>query len=129
MNRARNQFLSGAGFSLDKNGGIRRRDAFDLFQHSFQSGTATDDLLESARITVLVTGPKSFESSHRGPPCVRVPASVLDQLSKAARTLSSTTSSSNGFAMTSTAPARNACIRIFSSPSPVMHIVALLQSP
>src|SRR6266849_6975912 len=76
MNRARDQFLSSAGFTLDKNRGIGRRDPFDLFQHSFQSWTATDDLLESARITVLVTGPKSFESSHSGPPCARVHSSV-----------------------------------------------------
>ena len=55
---------AGAGFSLDKNGGIRRRDPFHLFEHRFQCRTATDHLLESARIAILVTGTKSFESSH-----------------------------------------------------------------
>src|SRR5258708_4750689 len=69
VNRAGNQFLSGAGFSLDKNRVIWRPDPFNLFQHRFQSRAATDDLFESTRITVLVTGPKSLESSHRGPPC------------------------------------------------------------
>ena len=55
VNRARDQLLARTGFSLDKNGGIRRRDALDLFEHRFQSRTIADELLESARISVLLT--------------------------------------------------------------------------
>jgi hypothetical protein len=33
VNRARDQLLAGAGFALDKNRGIRRRDLLDLFEH------------------------------------------------------------------------------------------------
>ena len=55
MNRARDQLLAGACFSLDKNGGIRRRDAFDLFEHRFQRSALTYDLLESALITIPIT--------------------------------------------------------------------------
>jgi hypothetical protein len=29
----RDQFLAGSSFSLDKNGGTRRRDLFNLFEH------------------------------------------------------------------------------------------------
>ena len=48
VNRARDQLLAGAGFSLDQHSGIGGRDAFDLFEHRFQSRTVADDLLESA---------------------------------------------------------------------------------
>ena len=41
VNRARDQLLAGASFSLDKNSGIRRRNAFDLFKRRFQSRTVT----------------------------------------------------------------------------------------
>ena len=33
MNGVRDQFLAGAGFPLDKNGGIGRRNSFDVFEH------------------------------------------------------------------------------------------------
>jgi hypothetical protein len=33
VNRARDQLFAGTRFALDKNGGIRRRDLLDLFEH------------------------------------------------------------------------------------------------
>src|SRR5260370_16915670 len=68
VNRACDQFLASACFSLDKNGGIRRGDALDLFEYRFQSRTATYDLLESARISSLVGGSESCNSCHERPP-------------------------------------------------------------
>jgi hypothetical protein len=64
VNRARDQLLAGACFSLDKNRGVRMRGAFDLFEYRFQGRAIAYDLLESARITVLVTGPESCDSRH-----------------------------------------------------------------
>src|SRR5882757_1342301 len=40
----RDQLLAGAGFSLEKNGGIRRRDAFDLCEQRLQRRTVAYDL-------------------------------------------------------------------------------------
>jgi len=37
VNRARDQFFAGSGFSLNENGGVRWRNAFDLFEHGLQS--------------------------------------------------------------------------------------------
>src|SRR5437868_9697739 len=69
VNGMRDQLLAGACFSLDEYGGIGRRDAFDLFEHRFQSRTVAYNLLESALVAVLVTRLESFrQSSHRGPP-------------------------------------------------------------
>jgi hypothetical protein len=68
VNRARDKLLAGARFSLDKNSGIRRGDAFDLFEHRFQRSTLTYDLLESSLITVSITVPDFFDSFHRVPP-------------------------------------------------------------
>jgi hypothetical protein len=64
VNRARDQLLAGTCFALDKNGGIRRGDPLNLFEYCFQSWTATYDLLESARISILVGGFESCNSSH-----------------------------------------------------------------
>src|SRR5258708_22954316 len=64
VNRARDQLVACACFSLDKNGGIRRRDAFYFFEHRFRSRTVTYNLLESALMTVVVTGLESFVRSH-----------------------------------------------------------------
>jgi hypothetical protein len=50
VNRARDQLLAGTGLSLDKNGGVHRRDTLDLFEHCFQSRTIAYQLLESALI-------------------------------------------------------------------------------
>src|SRR5882672_4425770 len=71
VNRAGDQLLAGAGFSLDKNGGICRRDLLDLFEHRFQGRTVAYQLLESAPITVLVSGPESCNSCHEEPPVPR----------------------------------------------------------
>jgi hypothetical protein len=68
VNRPRDQLLAGAGLSLDKNSGIRRRDLLDLFEHGFQSRAFANDLLESARISVLIDGPKSYDCCHKKPP-------------------------------------------------------------
>jgi hypothetical protein len=64
MNRVRDQFLASAGFPLYKNGGIRGRNPFDLFEHRFQSWAIANNLLESALIRRLITTPESLESSH-----------------------------------------------------------------
>jgi hypothetical protein len=69
VKRARDKLLAGTGFSLDKNGGIRRRDLLNLFEHQFESATVAYDLLESARIAVLVGGSESYNSCHGRPPC------------------------------------------------------------
>jgi hypothetical protein len=65
VNCARDQLLAGACLSLDKNGGIRRRHAFDLFKHRFQSRALAYDLFESAPIMYLVTVPGPSEGFHR----------------------------------------------------------------
>jgi hypothetical protein len=39
VNRACDQLFADAGFSLNQNGGIRRRDLFDLFERRFQRRT------------------------------------------------------------------------------------------
>src|ERR1700730_6878348 len=69
VNCASDQLLTGTCFSLNKNGGICWRDAFDLFEHRFQSRAVAYDLLESVLITVLVSASESCEPSHRQPPC------------------------------------------------------------
>src|SRR6266446_1365254 len=74
VNRPCYQLLAGACLSLDKNGGIRRCDALDLFEYRFQSRTITYDLLESAGISILAGGSKSCNSCHERPPCgIRCP--------------------------------------------------------
>jgi hypothetical protein len=57
VNRASDEFLTGTGFSLNQNSGIGGRNLFDLLEHRFQSRAPAYDLLESTRITVLVSGP------------------------------------------------------------------------
>jgi hypothetical protein len=64
MDRVRNQLLAGSGLPLYKNGGIRGRNPFDLFEYRFQSRTIANDLLESALVRRLITTPESLESSH-----------------------------------------------------------------
>src|SRR5258708_25202432 len=68
VNRTGDQLLACTGFSLDKNSRIRRGDLLDLFEHRFQSRTVAYDLLESARISILVGGSESCNSCHRRPP-------------------------------------------------------------
>src|SRR5579863_513894 len=68
MNRVRDQFLAGAGFSLYKNGGIRGRNPFDLFEHRFQGRTIAYHLFESALIRRSISTSESLDSSHRAPP-------------------------------------------------------------
>jgi len=65
VNGARDQLLTGARFSLDKNRGICRRDAFDLLKHRLKSRTCTYELLKSAMITILIAEPEFFATSHR----------------------------------------------------------------
>src|SRR5258708_6918144 len=48
VDRARNQLLTCARFSLNKNGGIRRRTTFNLVEHRFQRRAVTDELREPA---------------------------------------------------------------------------------
>jgi len=59
---------------LDKNRGIRGSDALDFSENRFQGRTIAYDLLESALISVPVTGRESLESSHRTPPLARLGA-------------------------------------------------------
>ena len=128
VNRVCDQFLAGACFSLDKNRGISRRDPFNLFEHRFQSRTVAYDLLESALIRNLTHDSRVSAKAPTENLLARVLQFVIGaQLSRAARTLPSRASSSNGFARNSTAPALNACIRIFVSPCAVMKMVGILQ--
>jgi hypothetical protein len=55
---ARDEFLAGACFSFYQNSGIRGCNPFDLFEHRFERGTFADNLLESARVTVLIIRPE-----------------------------------------------------------------------
>jgi hypothetical protein len=64
VNCLRDQLFAGACLPLDKNGGICRRDASDFFKDRFQSRTSAYDLLESAPIMYLVTGPGPSEGFH-----------------------------------------------------------------
>src|SRR5258708_88382 len=68
VNRASDQFLAGTGFSLDKNGGVHRRDPLDLFEHRLQSRAIAYELLESTLRRHLITTPDICESSHSEPP-------------------------------------------------------------
>src|ERR1700693_3889823 len=62
------EFLAGAGFTLDQHSRTGGRDSFDLFKHRFQRRTIADDLLESARVRILITSPQYPDSCHREPP-------------------------------------------------------------
>jgi hypothetical protein len=73
MDRVCDQLLAGAGFSLDENGGIRRRNPFHLFEYRFQSRAAAYYLLEPALIRYLLTIPEFLESPHREPPGAHTP--------------------------------------------------------
>src|SRR5580700_1933977 len=75
VNRARDQLLAGAGFSLEKNGGIRWRDTFDQFEYRFQSDAVSYHLFESALTVVLGDGSEFCDSSHRASPGARRPLS------------------------------------------------------
>jgi hypothetical protein len=68
VNSTRDQLLASPCFSLNQNGGISWRNAFDLFEHRLKSGALAYDLLEAPLITFLNNGPDSFKSSHREPP-------------------------------------------------------------
>jgi hypothetical protein len=64
VDRVRDELLAGACFSLDQYRRTGRRDPFDLFEHSVQSRTVAYDLLESALIRSLITGPQYLDSCH-----------------------------------------------------------------
>src|SRR3984885_1701893 len=64
VNRARDEFLARAGFTLEKNGGIGWCDSFDLSEDGFQRRAIAYQLLESALIMALATGLESCVSSH-----------------------------------------------------------------
>src|SRR5580765_7686265 len=98
VDRVCDELLAGACFSLNKNCRTGRRDPFDLFEHCFQSRTVTYYLLESALIRSWIARLQYPDCCHRGPLSPWVHVSCWAQLSRAARTLSSRASSSNGFA-------------------------------
>src|ERR1700747_1235227 len=54
VNRVSDEFLASAGFSLDQNSRVHRRNPFGLFQDGSQGRTGADDLLESADPTFLI---------------------------------------------------------------------------
>src|SRR6266849_708258 len=87
VDRMRDELLAGARFSLDENCGTRRRDAFDLFKHRFQCRTIADDLLEPARIRILITSPQYPDSCHREPPCTACTLSIGSTLQSYSDTL------------------------------------------
>ena len=47
MKGARDQFLAGAGFALNQDGGIGGRGGLDLLQHVAQRGAGADDFAEA----------------------------------------------------------------------------------
>jgi hypothetical protein len=54
VNRVSDEFLASAGFSLDQNSRVHRRNPFGLFQNGSQGRTVADDLLESADPAFLI---------------------------------------------------------------------------
>jgi hypothetical protein len=68
VNRLRDQFLAGACLSFDKNGGICRGHALDLFKYRLQGGALAYDLLKSASTMYLVTELGPSEGFHRKSP-------------------------------------------------------------
>src|SRR5882757_6210871 len=64
----RDELLAGAGFAVNQHSRTGGRDSFDLFKHRFQRRTIADDLLESARVRILITSPQYPDSFHREPP-------------------------------------------------------------
>src|SRR6266852_7864664 len=68
VDRMGDELLAGTCFTLDQHSRAGRRDAFDLFEHRFQRRTVADDLLESARVRILITSPQYLSSCHREPP-------------------------------------------------------------
>jgi hypothetical protein len=65
VNGVRDQLLASACLPLDKNGGIGGRYPSDFFKDRLQSSAPAYDLLESAPIMYLVTGPGPSEGFHR----------------------------------------------------------------
>src|SRR5579863_3273197 len=54
VNRVGDQLFAGACFSLDQDGRVRRRYAFDLFEHCFQSRTPAYNPLEAPLLPILI---------------------------------------------------------------------------
>src|SRR5579864_6395451 len=112
---------------MDKDGRICRRNPFNLLKHSFQSRTVAYNPLESTLPIFLIARFELLQSSHKDLLGTHARWSKQVQLSRAARTFSSRTSSSKGLVRNSVAPALRACIRILASPCAVMKIVGIGQ--
>jgi hypothetical protein len=54
MNRLCDHFFAGAGFALNQNGGIYGRDHVDLFEHSLEFRTGSNQIETSHRFTPRV---------------------------------------------------------------------------
>src|ERR1700752_3699734 len=54
VNRVGDQLFAGACFSLDQDGGVRRRYTFDLFEYCLQSRTAAYNPLEAPLLPILL---------------------------------------------------------------------------
>src|SRR5246127_3248106 len=65
VNRVGDQLFAGACFSLDQDGGARRRYAFDLFEDCFESRTAAYNPLEAPLLPILIAWPELLQSSYR----------------------------------------------------------------
>ena len=63
----RDQFFARTCFSLDEDAGVGGRDTLDIFEHGFERGALSDDLLEFTAATVSVYCPELHRSSHIGP--------------------------------------------------------------
>src|SRR6476661_8964583 len=125
VNRPRNQLFAGAGLAFNEHRRLRGRDSLDLLEHRLQRRTRTDDLLEPALVRLPIATAAFLEQiRHKNSVGHRLPGSRFN----AARRLSRRSSSSNGLVRNSTAPARNACIRIRASPWAVMKIVGILMA-
>src|ERR1700691_2417962 len=64
VDRARDQLLARAGFTLDQDSGTCRRHPFDPIEHSFQRRTVANELLEFARAGPLIVAGTTFGWPH-----------------------------------------------------------------
>src|ERR1700740_1678564 len=65
VDRVGDQLFAGACFSLDQDGGVRRRYAFDLFEYCFESRTAAYNPLEAPLLPILIAWPELLQKFYR----------------------------------------------------------------
>src|SRR5262249_16034796 len=103
-----------------------RCDTLHLCDYSLESRAIPYDLFKSALVTSLFTRRDCTDTVQRWTLSDLDTTTQISQLLKAARTLSSNTTLSNGFVKTSIAPDLTTSIRSFSSPCAVMKMIGIL---